>query len=75
MNSVSESPSFTEHIYLSIHVDLILNLSPFLSAASYEKSVITNAMSTFHSKTCIRFVARSTQTDYISIENKDGWEQ
>ncbi|XP_043079071.1 hatching enzyme 1.2-like [Puntigrus tetrazona] len=38
----------------------------------YDKSVITNAMSTFHSKTCIRFVARSTQTDYISIENKDG---
>ncbi|XP_016340851.1 high choriolytic enzyme 1-like [Sinocyclocheilus anshuiensis] len=31
-----------------------------------------NAMSTFHSKTCIRFVARSTQSDYISIENKDG---
>uniref|UniRef100_A0A8C2D499 Metalloendopeptidase n=1 Tax=Cyprinus carpio TaxID=7962 RepID=A0A8C2D499_CYPCA len=28
--------------------------------SSYEKSVITNAMSTFHSKTCIRFVARST---------------
>ncbi|XP_059424674.1 hatching enzyme 1.2-like [Carassius carassius] len=29
-------------------------------------------MFTFHSKTCIRFVARSTQADYISIENKDG---
>ncbi|KAL1251482.1 hypothetical protein QQF64_019278 [Cirrhinus molitorella] len=38
----------------------------------YDKSVIANAMSTFHSKTCIRFVARSTQADYISIENKDG---
>uniref|UniRef100_A0A671SLP4 Metalloendopeptidase n=1 Tax=Sinocyclocheilus anshuiensis TaxID=1608454 RepID=A0A671SLP4_9TELE len=36
------------------------------------KLVIANAMSTFHSKTCIRFVARSTQSDYISIENKDG---
>uniref|UniRef100_A0A672JSH3 Metalloendopeptidase n=1 Tax=Sinocyclocheilus grahami TaxID=75366 RepID=A0A672JSH3_SINGR len=36
------------------------------------KLVISNAMSTFHSKTCIRFVARSTQSDYISIENKDG---
>uniref|UniRef100_A0A8C1FRF3 Metalloendopeptidase n=1 Tax=Cyprinus carpio carpio TaxID=630221 RepID=A0A8C1FRF3_CYPCA len=44
---------------------------PFI-VTSYEKSVIANAMSTFHSKTCIRFVARSTQTDYISIENKDG---
>ncbi|XP_067270883.1 hatching enzyme 1.2-like [Pseudorasbora parva] len=40
--------------------------------SNYDKSVITNAMSTFNSKTCIRFVARSTQTDYISIENKDG---
>ncbi len=40
-----------------------------------DKLVIANAMSTFHSKTCIRFVARSTQADYISIENKDGWEQ
>uniref|UniRef100_A0A673L6V7 Peptidase M12A domain-containing protein n=1 Tax=Sinocyclocheilus rhinocerous TaxID=307959 RepID=A0A673L6V7_9TELE len=38
----------------------------------YDRSVIANAMSTFRSKTCIRFVARSTQTDYISIENKDG---
>uniref|UniRef100_A0A8C2D494 Peptidase M12A domain-containing protein n=1 Tax=Cyprinus carpio TaxID=7962 RepID=A0A8C2D494_CYPCA len=27
--------------------------------SSYEKSVITNAMSTFHSKTCIRFVVVS----------------
>ncbi|XP_026091530.1 high choriolytic enzyme 1-like [Carassius auratus] len=40
--------------------------------SSFEKSVIANAMSTFHSRTCIRFVARSTQTDYISIENRDG---
>uniref|UniRef100_A0A8C1QI96 Metalloendopeptidase n=1 Tax=Cyprinus carpio TaxID=7962 RepID=A0A8C1QI96_CYPCA len=35
-------------------------------------AMIANAMSTFHSKTCIRFVPRSTQADYISIENKDG---
>ncbi len=27
-------------------------------------------MSTFHFKTCIHFVARSTQADYISFENK-----
>ncbi|XP_016106215.1 high choriolytic enzyme 1-like [Sinocyclocheilus grahami] len=38
----------------------------------YDRSVIEDAMSTFDSKTCIRFVARSTQSDYISIENKDG---
>ncbi|XP_052394134.1 hatching enzyme 1.2-like isoform X2 [Carassius gibelio] len=40
--------------------------------SSNEKSVMTNAMSTFHSRTCIRFVPRSTQTDYLSIENRDG---
>uniref|UniRef100_A0A8C2DTS7 Metalloendopeptidase n=1 Tax=Cyprinus carpio TaxID=7962 RepID=A0A8C2DTS7_CYPCA len=40
--------------------------------SNYDRSVIANAMSTFHSKTCIRFVPRSTQADYISIENKDG---
>ncbi|XP_026091537.1 high choriolytic enzyme 1-like isoform X1 [Carassius auratus] len=48
---------------------------PYIVSREYssnEKSVMTNAMSTFHSKTCIRFVPRSTQTDYISIENRDG---
>ncbi|XP_073717930.1 hatching enzyme 1.2-like [Misgurnus anguillicaudatus] len=38
----------------------------------YEKSIIQRAMTSFHSKTCIRFVPRSSQIDYISIENKDG---
>ncbi|XP_016422710.1 high choriolytic enzyme 1-like [Sinocyclocheilus rhinocerous] len=52
--------------------DLILNMWAFLFTAYNNKLVIANAMSTFHSKTCIRFVARSTQSDYISIENKDG---
>ncbi|KAG1945848.1 high choriolytic enzyme 1-like [Pimephales promelas] len=40
--------------------------------SNFDKSVIENALSVFHDKTCIRFVARSSQTDYISIENKDG---
>ncbi|XP_056614028.1 hatching enzyme 1.2-like [Triplophysa dalaica] len=39
---------------------------------SNEKRTIENAMMTFNSKTCIRFVPRSSQTDYISIENNDG---
>ncbi|XP_056614021.1 hatching enzyme 1.2-like [Triplophysa dalaica] len=39
---------------------------------SNERTTIENAMMTFHSKTCIRFVPRSSQIDYISIENKDG---
>lgn len=55
-----------------IDLDAILNPWSLLFAASYDRSVIANAMSGFHAKTCIRFVARSSQTDYISIENKDG---
>ena len=54
-----------------IHLDAILNLWT-LFAANSDKSVIASAMSVFHAKTCIRFVAKSSQTDYISIENKDG---
>ncbi|XP_048019708.1 hatching enzyme 1.2-like [Megalobrama amblycephala] len=48
---------------------------PYIVSAEFsnsDRSVIANAMSAFHAKTCIRFVARSSQTDYISIENKDG---
>ncbi|TSK62537.1 High choriolytic enzyme 1 [Bagarius yarrelli] len=37
-----------------------------------EKTVIANAMASFHSKTCIRFVPRTNQTDYLSIESKTG---
>ncbi|XP_031413876.1 hatching enzyme 1.2-like [Clupea harengus] len=43
--------------------------SQFSSAA---KRKIQNAMATFNRKTCVQFVARSTQRDYISIENRDG---
>ncbi|KAI2650496.1 Hatching enzyme 1.2 [Labeo rohita] len=48
---------------------------PYIVSSSYSSadiSVIQNAMSTFHNKTCIRFVPRVNQTDYISIEDKDG---
>nr|BAJ23948.1 hatching enzyme [Alepocephalus longiceps] len=38
----------------------------------YYKWTIENALKSFHSKTCIRFVPRSSQSDYISIENRDG---
>ncbi|KAG9261055.1 high choriolytic enzyme 1-like, partial [Astyanax mexicanus] len=34
------------------------------------KKSSTGAMATFHSKTCIRFVDRSTEIDYLSIENR-----
>ncbi|XP_026054264.1 zinc metalloproteinase nas-4-like isoform X2 [Carassius auratus] len=49
----------TETLFSVFHV-------PFLT--SYDRSVIVNN----HSKNCIRFVVRSTQADYISIEKKDG---
>ncbi|KAK2819469.1 hypothetical protein Q7C36_021115 [Tachysurus vachellii] len=40
--------------------------------SSSDRTVITNAMASFHNKTCIRFVSRTNQTDYLSIESKDG---
>ncbi|KAI5625789.1 hatching enzyme 1b precursor [Silurus asotus] len=37
--------------------------------SSSDKTVITNAMSSFHNKTCIRFISRTNQTDYLSIKS------
>lgn len=34
-----------------------------------EKALIENAMTTIAAKTCIRFVPRTNQVDYLSIEN------
>ncbi|XP_062846020.1 hatching enzyme 1.2-like [Trichomycterus rosablanca] len=48
---------------------------PFIVSIDFtssDRNVIANAMATFHSKTCIRFVNRTVETDYLSIENKDG---
>ncbi|XP_041931060.1 hatching enzyme 1.2-like [Alosa sapidissima] len=39
---------------------------------SYDVMTIQNALATFSSKTCVQFVPRSTQGDYLSIENRDG---
>ncbi|XP_061089992.1 hatching enzyme 1.2-like [Conger conger] len=38
----------------------------------YQKRKIENAMKTFNKETCIRFVPRSFQRDFISVESKDG---
>ncbi|XP_035264088.1 high choriolytic enzyme 1-like [Anguilla anguilla] len=38
----------------------------------YQKKRIENAMKTFNTETCIRFVPRSSQRDFISIESRDG---
>ncbi|KAI9517967.1 hypothetical protein NQZ68_001137 [Dissostichus eleginoides] len=48
---------------------------PFTTSSqftSWERQKITNAMNAFHRKTCLRFVPRRNQYDYISIENKGG---
>ncbi|XP_061545713.1 high choriolytic enzyme 1-like [Phycodurus eques] len=38
----------------------------------WEKRKIETAMRSFHGSTCIRFVPRSNEYDYISVENKGG---
>ncbi|XP_016317087.1 high choriolytic enzyme 1-like isoform X2 [Sinocyclocheilus anshuiensis] len=38
----------------------------------YERAVIDNAMKSIAAKTCVRFVPRTNQVDYISIENLVG---
>ncbi|KAL6462068.1 hypothetical protein MHYP_G00302130 [Metynnis hypsauchen] len=48
---------------------------PFVVSSDFsssDRSVIAGGMATFHSKTCIRFVSRTTETDYLSIESRDG---
>ncbi|KAM7406515.1 hypothetical protein PAMP_000889 [Pampus punctatissimus] len=39
---------------------------------TYERQKIDYAMKAFHSRTCLRFVPRQNEYDYISIENKAG---
>ncbi|XP_042342178.1 high choriolytic enzyme 1-like [Plectropomus leopardus] len=39
---------------------------------SWERQLIDNAMKSFHSRTCLRFVPRQSEYDYISIENRAG---
>ncbi|KAF7688363.1 hatching enzyme 1.2-like isoform X2 [Silurus meridionalis] len=40
--------------------------------SSSDKTVIANAMATFHNKTCIRFISRTNQSDYLNIQGKNG---
>ncbi|XP_056157044.1 uncharacterized protein LOC130131387 [Lampris incognitus] len=42
------------------------------SFSSSHKSIIGRAMKTFSSSTCIRFIPRCSQTNYISIVSKNG---
>ena len=52
------------------HVTIAYTLSPDFSY--YQRQKIEYALQSFHSRTCLRFVPRQEQYDYISIESKDG---
>lgn len=39
---------------------------------SYERSVIAKAMKTYHEKTCIKFIPRTTQSAYIHLMKGSG---
>nr|BBB36253.1 high choriolytic enzyme 1 [Maylandia zebra] len=48
---------------------------PFTISSEYssgERQLIRNALQSFHSQTCVRFVDRKNQNDYISIESQNG---
>uniref|UniRef100_A0AAZ1XJ49 Metalloendopeptidase n=1 Tax=Oreochromis aureus TaxID=47969 RepID=A0AAZ1XJ49_OREAU len=48
---------------------------PFTISSEYssgERQLIRNALQSFHSQTCVRFVDRQYQNDYISIESQNG---
>ncbi|XP_039642937.1 high choriolytic enzyme 1-like [Perca fluviatilis] len=48
---------------------------PYTVSSEYTRSEnqqIVNALQGFHSTTCIRFVPRNNETNYISVENKAG---
>ncbi|XP_028421492.1 high choriolytic enzyme 1-like [Perca flavescens] len=52
-----------------------LVLVPFTVSSDFtssEKQLIVSALQGFHRKTCIRFVPRTNETDYVSVENKSG---
>ncbi|KAJ8405141.1 hypothetical protein AAFF_G00321320 [Aldrovandia affinis] len=68
-----------DHKLLSTILALLLSLSQAHHLVELgnedaygEKQKIENAMKTFNTETCIRFVPRFSQSDYISIENRDG---
>ncbi|XP_028421560.1 high choriolytic enzyme 1-like [Perca flavescens] len=52
-----------------------LVLVPFTVSSDFtssEKQLIVSALQGFHSTTCIRFVPRTNETDYVSVENQSG---
>ncbi|XP_074522369.1 high choriolytic enzyme 1-like isoform X1 [Halichoeres trimaculatus] len=52
-----------------------LVIIPFTVSSQFtgrERQMMNYAMKAFHSKTCIRFIPRTNQRDFISIENRAG---
>ena len=43
-----------------------------INAADAQRQVIASGMNEYHKYTCIRFVPRSDEEDYIQIESNDG---
>ncbi|XP_068584796.1 high choriolytic enzyme 1-like [Cebidichthys violaceus] len=52
---------------MSDHAALIITLS-----ASRERAIIERGLQSFHSVSCIRFVPRTSERDYIHIQSLDG---
>uniref|UniRef100_A0A5S6QZ76 Metalloendopeptidase n=1 Tax=Trichuris muris TaxID=70415 RepID=A0A5S6QZ76_TRIMR len=42
------------------------------SYSSYERAIIARAMQSYHERTCIRFVGRTNEVDYLAIGKYDG---
>jgi hypothetical protein len=44
-----------------------------LHPGRHERSVIAKAILEFHNQTCIRFVPRTNQDDYLNIQSGNGY--
>lgn len=49
-----------------------MSMCVYVSADEIERGTIAKAMSEFHTKSCIRFVPRTVEKDYIHILKGDG---
>lgn len=60
-------------MYVSLlHAESVVLLTEFFSVDQSERQLIVNAMKDFETKTCIRFIPRSSQRMYLSIEPRLG---
>ena len=52
-------------------MQLLILIIYFHSTGDSERQIIASAMNEYHKNTCIRFVPRTSETDYVNI-NKSG---